>query len=182
MLRVPTAGSARQCVWIDVGGNVGEISYHSHSNRTSLPTAELIFGSTARHQNRLVWTPAGVFLLFSLVFISIHPSSRAGMGGLYYSSCCWIWAFICWFVWRCSVVFCPWDNSGLSLAFDVHGEATLFLNVYIHTSLLYRVYICTYVYIDNWQLPKIQCSGDGGKWKHGRKREKERDPVMAPSF
>jgi hypothetical protein len=114
-------GSALRLNWRE--GNAGEISYHSHSNERRPPTAELIFGSTARHQNRLVWTPAGFFLLlFSLrlhFHPSIHPSTQVGMDGLYYSSCCWIWAFICWFVWSCRVVFSAREITQVSLSLSL---------------------------------------------------------------
>lgn len=78
-------GSALRLNWR--GGETPERSLIiPTATNSSPPTAELIFGSTARHQNRLVWTPAGFFFFsFLFVFISIHlyPSvypSRAWMG------------------------------------------------------------------------------------------------------
>jgi hypothetical protein len=61
-------------------------------------------------------------LLFSLrlhFHPSIHPSTQVGMDRLYYSSCCWIWAFICWFVWSCRVVFSAREITQVSLSLSL---------------------------------------------------------------
>lgn len=164
-------GSALRLNWRE--GNAGEISYHSHSNERRPPTAELIFGSTARHQNRLVWTPAGFFYFsFLFVFISIHLSIRLpkpawdGVVLQFLLLDLSIHMLIC--VELQGRLFCPWDNSGLSLslAFDVHGDATLSFQMSTFIpSLCYIMHMSTLI-TASWQK-----SGATETEENGRKRD-----------